>query len=92
MAIFGHIFSNQPPVAHGSKGDYYDRGGGYNAQQFSEFAALMLCVGPKITFAAIKAYAERLEDSLAPGRTPLGPDDPEAMRIHECLKSCAPLR
>lgn len=233
--------------AHGSKGDYYDRGGGYNAQQFTEFAALMLCADPKITFAeieakwcarfgaaaetvkryhagvrercerewpklrrflrdngieflddshfsrclhklhtvadleedkavldafdvslldgeakerflslkavaeqavlvmrmfkepsqenkdavfafrklhknalghgwmriytkgefwvwnetpgkifyensAIKAYAERLEDSLAPGRTPLGPDDPEAMRIHECLKSCAPLR
>jgi hypothetical protein len=39
----------------GSKGDYYDRGGGYGAQRFSEFSALMLCVNPKISFEEIEA-------------------------------------
>ena len=40
---------------------------------------------------AIKRYAERLEDSLKPGNTIIGEDDPESMRIHEALKSNAPL-
>ena len=41
--------------AEGSKGDYYDRGGGFGAQRFSEFAALMLCANPKVTFGEIEA-------------------------------------
>ena len=40
---------------------------------------------------AIKRYAERLEDSMKPGCAMLGEDDPESMRIHEELKSNAPL-
>ena len=40
--------------AIGSKGDYYDRGGGYGAQRFSEFTALMLCVNPKMSFEEIE--------------------------------------
>jgi hypothetical protein len=40
---------------------------------------------------AIKRYAERLEDSMKPGYALLGEDDPESARIHEALKSNAPL-
>jgi hypothetical protein len=40
---------------------------------------------------AIKRYAERLEDSLKPGNTMLQDDDSESMRIHELLKSNAPI-
>ena len=40
---------------------------------------------------AIKRYAERLEDSMKPGSAMLTEEDPESMRIHEALKSNAPL-